>query len=227
MKVSYLRSGHGRSAVPEHEWLEVDGSTFRAWRQVARRAVGRFAGELTADELAGLTDALHACEAAEPAEPPMPAPGASMVVLDVDGTSVQFGDGSPPSGPWAQLAGVCEKLCDAIIDRPVAAVCIVVDDDGARLEHRGDDDVDADLSGASFVAVAWQGWYDEAGRQAGDFAGVHEQASPGWSATIPVDLRQLAGDGITIHVTVTFALGTERDPTAVQVSHAPDLERPG
>lgn len=226
MKVSYLRSGLGRSVVAEHEWFEADGSTFRASRQVARRAVGRFAGELTADELASLEEALHACEAAEPAEPPMPAPGASMVAIDIDGTSVQFGDGDPPSGPWARLADVCEKLVDAVVDRPVAAICVVVDDDGARLEHCGDDDVDIDLSDASFVAVAWQGWYDEAGRLEGRFEGSSEQVGPGWSIDIPVDLTQLAGDHVTIHVTVTFTIGADREATAVQVSHAPDLQRP-
>ncbi len=224
--VSYLRSGLGRSAVAEHEWFEADGSTFRASRQVAQGAVGRFAGELTADELNSLEEALHACEAAEPAEPPLPAPGATMVTIDIGGTSVQFGDGDPPSGPWARLADVCERLVDAVLDRPAAAIGIVVDDDGARLEHRGDDELDIDLSDASFVAVAWQGWYEEAGRLEGRFEGDSAVVGPGWSIDVPVDLTQLAGDDLTVHVIVTFTIGADREATAVQVSHAPDLERP-
>lgn len=227
MKVSYLRSGHGRSTTPEHEWVEVDGSDFRACRQVARPAVGRFGGSLTADEVARLEQALHACEAAEPAHPPVPAPGASMVSIDVDGTSVTFGEGDPPSGPWAHLDEVCERLCDAIVDRPSAAIGIVVDDDGARLVHRGDESVQVDLSDATFVAIAWRGWYEEVDRQEGRVDGEAGEVGPGWSSAIPVDLATLSADDVTIHVTVTFTIGEGRQAAPAEVSHAPDLERPG
>jgi hypothetical protein len=212
--------------VPEHEWFEVDGSTFRACRQVARPTVGRFGGSLTDEEAATLERALHACESAEPAQPPPPRPGASTISIDVDGTAVSYGQGKPPPGPWTHLDEVCEQLCDAIVDRPTAAVGVVVVDDGARLEHRGDEPIHVDLTDASFVAIAWRGWYEEVDRREGEFSADSAEVGPGWSAEVPVDLAALRGDDVTIHVTVTLTMGSGRDAARAEVAHAPDLERP-
>ena len=224
MRLSYFRSGGNRAAVPEGEWFEVNGTSFRAWRQVASGAVGWFGGELTPEESDRLEAARRACQAADPAATPVVRPGASIVHIDLDGTSIAFGSGSPPDGPWAQLDEACRQLCDEVVDRPTAAIAIEVSDDDVRLVHRGDDPIDVDFGEASFVAVAWKGWYEEAGRSEGQLFGEAGAAHRGWSLPIPIgDFDH--GDA-TVHVTAEFTIGSGRDATAVAVSHAPDLEQP-
>jgi hypothetical protein len=225
MTLSYFRSGGGRAAVPEGEWFEVQGTSFTSWRQVATPAVGWFGGELTQDESNRLDAAIRGCLAAEPAEPSVARPGATIVHIDLDGTSVSFGSGSAPPGPWAHLDEVCRDVCDAIVDRPTAAIAIELVDGEALLCHRGDNPIDVDLDGASFVAIAWKGWYEEAGRSEGSLDGTPGEVGPGWTRSIPIG--ELADDDdVTLHVTVEMTIGKGRDATRVAVSHAPDLERP-
>lgn len=223
MTVSYYRRGAARSATPEGEWLEIDGTSFRSWRQVSATAVGHFGGELTDDEAGQVAAVVHACEAAEPAPPTTPRPGAAMIQVDIDGTSVSYGSGSPPPGPWTDLDRVLSSLCDAVVDRPTAAIAIEVDGPQARLEHRGTDPIHVDLGEASFVAVAWKGWYEEAGRSEGLIGGTGADAAPGWSVEIPIG--ELPADGTTVHVTVRFSIGSGTDATPVELSYAPALAR--
>jgi len=229
MKVSYYRSGGGRTGVPEGEWLSVDGDTFQAWRSTGAPAVGHFGGTLTADESDRLAHAVAACEAAEPAHPPDRRPGATTVQVDIDTTSVTYGSGSPPAGPWAKLDAVLHDLCDAIVDRPTAAIGIEASDDGTRLVHRGDDPIALDLTGGTFVAIAFTGWYHEEARSEGALDGGTQTAEPGWSAPIPIGTlpgSDTAGEKVTVHVVARFTIGAGRNATSVEAAHTPELERP-
>ncbi len=230
MTVSYHRSGGGRTGVAEGEWLSVDGDEFQAWRTTGAPAVGHFGGTLTAAESDRLAHAVAACEAAEPAHAPDRRPGATTVQVDINSTSVTYGSGSPPAGPWAKLDGVLHDLCDAIVDRPTAAIGIEVSGDGTELVHRGRDPIAVDLTNGTFVAMAFTGWYHEEARSEGALAGGKETAESGWNAPIPIgDLpnSETAGDKVTVHVVARFTIGEGRHATQVEVAHTPELERPG
>jgi hypothetical protein len=231
MKVSYCRSGGGRWGLAEEEWLSVDGDEFQAWRTIGAAAAGRFGGRLTAAESARLAGAVAACEVAEPAHPPVPRPGAASVQIDIDSTSVHYQSGSPPSGRWAALDGVLHDLCDAIVDRPTAAIAIEATDDATALVHRGRDPIGVDLTSGTFVAIAFTGAHHESDRWEGALVGGHVMAEPGWSAPIPVDdlpdalsASGTVGDNVTVHV--RFKIGEGRNAKMVEVAHIPGLERP-
>ncbi|HEX4980056.1 MAG TPA: hypothetical protein VFV63_00075 [Ilumatobacteraceae bacterium] len=221
MKVSYCRSGGGRTGVAEEEWLSVDGDEFQAWRTTGAAAAGRFGGTLTAAESARLAAAVAACEVAEPAHPPVPRPGATSVQIDIDSTSIHYQSGSPPSGRWAALDAALHDLCDAIVDRPTAAIAIEADDDGIALVHRGRDPIGVDLTSGTFVAVASTGAHRESDRWEGALVGGQVMAEPGWKAPIPVgDL----GDDVSVHV--RFTIGDGRNAKIVEVAHTPEFGRP-
>ncbi|MGH9135339.1 MAG: hypothetical protein ACRDZZ_15475 [Ilumatobacteraceae bacterium] len=232
MTVSYHLSGGARTGIPQSEWLSVDGDAFEAWRTTGARAAGHFGGSLTADEAARLNAAVAACESAEPAHPPIPLPGATTVLVAIDGTSFQYGSGSPPPGPWAKLDAVLSELCDAIVDRPTAAIAIEAGDDGTYLVHRGDAPIAVDLTGGTFVAIAYSGWYHEEGRSEGDLTGGEVTAGPGWTETISIgeltvdDPDSDIDGGVKVHVIARFTLGEGRDATPVEVALTPELERP-
>ena len=229
MKVSYHRSGGARSGIPESEWLSVDGDTFEAWRTTGASAAGHFGGTLTADESERLTHSVAACEAAEPAHPPVRRPGAKTVQVDIGSTSVTYGSGSPPPGPWAKLDEVLHDLCDAIVDRPTAAIGVEATADGTQLVHRGDDPIAVDLTDGTFVAMAFTGWYHEVARSEGALDGGKDTAEPGWSAPIPVGElpdSESAGEKVTVHVIARFTIGEGRSAKQVEVAHTPELERP-
>ena len=203
----------------------MDGSTFTAWRQVAQSAVGSFGGDLTDEESEELEAALVACLSADVAEIPTPLPGSAIVHVDIDGTNISYGHGSPPVGPWGSLDDVCKRLLDSAIDRPTAAVGIDIVDGSARLSHLGTGPIHVDLDGASFVAIAWRGWYDEAGRSEGTLQGGVHEVEPGWESELStIDMPDFVDS--TVHVKVEFTIGTGDAAARVSVSHAPELQRP-
>lgn len=225
MKVSYCRSGGGRSGLVEEEWLSVDGDSFQAWRTTGASAAGRFGGTLTAGETSRLASAVAACEAAEPAHPPIPRPGAANVQIDIDSTSVHYESGSPPRGRWAALDGVLHDLCDAIVDRPIAAIAIQATNDGVELVHRGQDPIAVDLTSGTFVAIAFTGGDHEEARWDGALEGGHVMAAPGWST--PIAIGELPGrDDLTVHVIARFTIGEGRHAKQVEVTHTPEPEAP-
>jgi len=229
MRVSYHRGGGGRSGVASSEWLSIDGDTFEAWRTVGASAAGRFAGTLTPHETARLTHAVAACETAEPAHPPVRRPGATSVQVDIGSTSVTYGRGSPPPGPWTELDNVLQELCDAVVDRPTGAIGIEAAGVATQLVHRGHDPIAVDLSGGTFVAIAYTGWYHEEARSEGALDGGRVTAAPGWSVPIPVGElpdSETVSDKVTVHVTARFTIGEGRDAKQVEITHAPELERP-
>ncbi len=232
MTVTYVRSGGGRGGVPEGEWLEIDDGGFRAWRQVAEVAVGHFAGELTGDERGRLDAALRACDSGEAPTAPVARPGATLVSVDLPGRSVSYGSGTPPAGAWGELDRVLNELCDAVTDRPRAAISIGLDDDGGgfRLDHVGPEPIDVDLSSGSFVAVVWEGWYHEVGRLEGPLttdAATTATASTdeGWALSVPLAALDV-GEGQVVHVTARFSLVVGDDAAAVEVAYVPALTPP-
>lgn len=225
MTISYYRLGAGRGGVAEGEWLEIDPPGFRAWRQVAVGAVGHFGGALRADERDRVTRAIAMVDASRPPVIPTARPGSAVVTVDIDGRSISYGSGGAPDGPWAELDDCLRGICDAIVDRPTGAIAIETDPAEARLVHRGDDPIDVDLGDGSFVAVAWRGWYEEAGRIEGRLASAPTSAASGWSVDIPLDGLPVS-DEVTVHVHARFRLGAEPDAVEVELAHAPALDRP-
>jgi hypothetical protein len=225
MKVSYCRSGGGRSGVVEEEWLSVDGDSFQAWRTTGAPAAGRFGGTLTAGETSRLAGAVAACEAAEPAHPPIPRPGAANVQIDIDSTSVHYESGSPPRGRWAALDGVLHDLCDAIVDRPIAAIAIQATDDGVELVHRGQDPIAIDLTSGTFAAIAFTGPNRDETRSGGPLEGGQVTAAPGWST--PIAIGELPdSDDRRVQVIARFTIGEGRHAKPVEVAHTPEPDRP-
>jgi len=222
--VSYCRSGGGRAGVPEEEWLSVDGAEFQARRTTGVAAAGHFGGTLTADESARLAGAVASCEAAEPAHPPVPRPGATSVQIDIGSTSVHYQSGSPPSGRWANLDQVLRDLCDAIVDRPTAAIAIQATDDGTELVHLGTDPIAVDLNGGTFAAIAFTERDHEEARWEGPLEGVQVVAEPGWST--PIAIGELPAGDVTVHVIARFTIGEGRHAKQVEVAHTPELDRP-
>lgn len=218
--ISYCRSGGGRSGVAEEEWLSAHGDEFEARRTTGVSIAGHFAGTLSAEELERLAGAVAACEAAEPAHPQAPRRGATSVQIDIDSTSVHYQSGAPPSGRWARLDQVLRELCDAIVDRPTAAIAIQSTDDGVELVHRGGDPIAVDLTDGTFVAIAFTGGDHEEARWEGALDGGQVTAEPGWST--PVAIGELpAGDDITVHVIARFTIDEGRHAKQVEVTLTP------
>jgi hypothetical protein len=97
------------------------------------------------------------------------------------------------------------------------------------LVHRGRDPIEVDLSGGTFVALAFSGWYHEEGRSEGPIEGGATTAEPGWTAAIPIGAlpdRDAVGAEVTVHVIARFTIGGGRDATPVEVALTPELERP-
>ncbi len=219
--ISYCRSGGGRSGVAEEEWLSAHGDEFEARRTTGVSVAGHFGGTLSADESERLAGAVAACEAAEPAHPQAPRRGATSVQIDIDSTSVHYQSGAPPSGRWARLDQVLRDLCDAIVDRPTAAIAIQATDDGAELVHRGRDPIAVDLTGGTFVAIAFTGGDHEEARWEGALEGGQVTAEPGWST--PVAIGELpGGDDVTVHLIARFTIGEGRHAKQVEVAHTPE-----
>ena len=138
--------------------------------------------------------------------------------IDIDSTSVHYQSGAPPSGRWARLDQVLRDLCDAIVDRPTAAIAIQATDDGAELVHRGGDPIAVDLTGGTFVAIAFTGGDHEEARWEGALEGGRVTAEPGWST--PVAIGELpGGDDMTVHVIARFTIGEGRHAKQVEVAH--------
>ena len=79
----------------------------------------------------------------------------------------------------ARLDQVLHDLCDAIVDRPTAAIGIEVTDDGTRLVHRGHDRIAVDLTDGTFVAIAFTGRHHEEARSAGAIDGARRPPGTG------------------------------------------------
>ena len=218
--ISYCRSGGGRSGVPEEEWLSAHGDAFQARRTTGIAAVGHFAGTLSAEESERLAGAVAACEAAEPAHPQVPRRGATSVQIDIDSTSVHYQSGAPPSGRWARLDQVLRDLCDAIVDRPTAAIAIQAAGDGVELVHRGRDPIAVDLTGGTFLAIAFTDGDHEEARWEGTLEGGPVTAEPGWSTPIAIG-EHPSGDGVTLHVIARFTIDEGRHAKQVEVAHTP------
>jgi hypothetical protein len=124
---------------------------------------------------------------------------------------------------------VLRDLCDAIVDRPTAAVGIEATDGGTRLVHLGHDPIAVDLTDGTFVAMAFTGWYHEEARSEGALDGGSATAEAGWSAPIPIGAlpdSEAAGEKVTVHVLARFTIGEGRNATKVEAAHTPELERP-
>jgi hypothetical protein len=232
MIATYSRTG-GRGLPPEAESLAVnDDGALDLRRSSGTPAVGRFDGRLSSDEADRLRELAAAAAAAGSIDAPM-VPDSSLVTVGAGGATARFGDGAPPSGQWAALAEVLAGWLDRRLDEPVAAVALVLADDGrsARLEHRGSRPAAVDLSGLVVRAVLWKGYYELVGEWASSSApgaDARMTAEPGWSVEVPFEHGFEFGPGRTLHASASFGLATDEGPIVpVLASVAPAIPSTG
>lgn len=155
--IARLRRLGGRLPPADNEHLEVaaDGG-FSMWRSANTAAAGRFAGRLTAGELAALVEEAGAAAAAGDLDV-RPSPDDAIEQVEVDGARAEMGGGSQLQGAWAALVARLHRLLDELTDQPLAAVRLQVDQGGRRasLVHRGTQPLRLDLSKLSARAVLW------------------------------------------------------------------------
>ena len=186
----------------EHEILEIaaDGS-FALWRSVGE-AVGRFAG--AAPELDRLEAEVEAALDARPAGTDELPPDASLERIEIGDTTVGFAADRTPAGPWGTLVERLRALMSDLIDHPLAALVLVVDDPAMpRLEHRGTEPLMLQLVQPVAIATVWRnGEHVATVRGAADRIGA-EEAGPGWYLDIPVPaVLDEDGDRVVIQVAV-------------------------
>jgi hypothetical protein len=214
----------GRRVPAEAEAVTVeDDGTATGWRSVSASAVGAFAGRLPENDV---TDARNAVAAVAAMAPPaaVPLPGSPAETLDVAPHGPVAVAGIE-DGPWWALADRARALLDVQTTLPRAAVGLVVHAPGrARMEHRGTETLELDLSGATVRTTIWRGYYESSDdRTVPVPGGGRVTAGPGWSFELPPDdVAIAAGAGTTWHVTVTFAI-VRPDGAAVPVElqHTP------
>jgi hypothetical protein len=220
----------GGRAVPGHdERLEIDRGRFRLRRTTGVAVVGRFTGELAADDARGVDAAAEAVRGTSSLYL-QASPGSSPEVVEVDGVHLQ-GDLDDAPEPWAALVERLRDLVDRLVDAPEAAIAIEVDDDGrrARLVHRGTVPVEVDLSEARIAVNAWQGYYEPAGRwERGPIdLGAPSTAEPGWQADLPFDHDLPVGDDFSLQVEADFAIRDDDGWRHVGAVRVPVIDPPG
>jgi hypothetical protein len=229
---------HGGSAPPDDEALSLaeDGS-FTARRTIGGPSIGAFAGKLPPAEMNRLRKTVDALGDGGDAEVPTPRHGATEV-LETGRHTLRIGSNEDAPKPWpALLKRVRAILEDEVLDHPGAAVTLVADEHGARLEHAGGKAVDVDL-GSLQVRVIHLG-ADEAvlgrwsGRPAGALVDNGETmvakprwvtAEPGWREDLPFDHGfRLSGDAwLQVWVDVPIRADGERRAGRLYVPVIPD-----
>ena len=207
--------------------VEVDAAGgLRGWRSVADGAVGSFGGRLEQADLHTVRAALEAVRQL---------PGPQGLRVPDSGTETLERDGHDPvvlpshlDRPWGEMADAARRLITVMMQFPTAAIALVVDGEGARLRHLGSRAVGVDLSHAQLRVTWWRGYYEPAGDSSTPLAGPREQAEPGWSHQLPVDLTppdggaaaggSAAGGSATAQVCVTFTLIVDGVEVPAQVT---------
>jgi hypothetical protein len=229
--LSYHRAD-GRRAPAEAEAVVVDdGGGVSGWRSVSHTAVGSFAGTLPDGERATLAAAVAAVAGAGPPVAVAP-PGSASETLDAPPCGPTSVAGAS-DGPWGELADQARALLDRLTDLPLGAIALVVTGPGrARLEHRGTDPVDLDLSAATVRSTFWHGYYESADDRTTPLpAGTGTDATlihavPGWTIDLPDDEAAATSAGTTWHLTVTFAIVTPSASVRCELQHAPQPPEP-
>ncbi len=222
-EVIALRRSGGMRPPQYREILEIQGDgTFRMWRSVSLASglpspVGRFSGVLPADTLAVLRRAASAA-AKDGSRSLTVSPDSPVDVLEADGASITLGMRDPGIGAWKDLAALVRPLLKQLTDHPEAAMAIEIDGSGARLEHRGTETIDVDLSALQVRAVHWRGDQSE-GRWTADGApGNATTAGPGWTFELPFnhgfDLEP--GDRIVVYALFSLKNGDAFVPVSIQ-----------
>jgi hypothetical protein len=192
--IQYKRTG-GSRPPRDRELLTVDDKgEFSLWRSIGAAvfpptAVGRFAGQLNAGDLAALQKLTQAAQkAGDLAVVPLPGSVIERVILG-DGVNARLGIHDEPDGPWGALLARLRQLLADLTAHPQAALKLTVTakGDAARLAHLGDQPLRLDLSGLAIRAVLWEGYknlgdwrYSGPAEWEGDIV-----AEPGWSLELP------------------------------------------
>jgi hypothetical protein len=227
MIARYLRSG-GRVPPPDAESLEIaDDGTFVMWRSVHSPLVGRFEGRLEGDSLRVLEQEVAAAAAAGPLQR-HPVPDAARESIEAGGALATLGHPDRVDGPWAPVVIRLRSLLDALVGHPLAALELTVSRDArsARLAHRGERPLRADLSDLSVRAVLWGRDYVKLDdwRSDATSGGPHEVTTDrGWTYPLPFDHGFAVGTDSVIHVYASFVLIEDASRIGVLAVRAPGL----
>ena len=190
----------GGAPPPDHETLTVaDDGRFDLWRTVAATSpIGRFRGQVPAEDRAILEEAAGGCRRAQPVHLPLPPDAARETVIVGRASSTWAEDAEPPP-PFADLASGARRLIKELTVFPEAAVALRLAGTPS-LAQLGSDEIDLDLSGASVRAVRW-----EVGRAVETWEepvrGPRSlRANAGWSYQLPFGHPFAPGDQVSVAV---------------------------
>jgi hypothetical protein len=190
------------------EVLEIaDDGSFSLWRSVSTAAsppspIGSFAGQMTEEQWSEL-DAAGQKAVAEGSRTWVALPDSPIDRLQVGAAEATLGMREPAEGAWATLAALLRPLLADLTSSPRAAIALEVDD-GARLVHRGHEELKVDLSDLALEAVQWRGDDAEARWAAQPPSEGKEVLGPGWTKELPLDHGFELQDGDRLSVAVTF-----------------------
>jgi hypothetical protein len=222
-RVSFARVSGAPPPARELLSIEDDGS-WTAWRSTGR-AAGRFAGPAGTNGPGARIIALAAAAAdsPDPGPPPNAPVDTTMDHVTVDGRSVTIGYRAVPEGPWGQLLEALRGLLKEAIEHPVAAIALAIaGPDVLRLEHRGTEPLNVDLTGASAEGTVWTESGEYLTRGLGRLDAGPIEASPGWTAMVPLEGLEPDKPG---NLVATMALaaedGGELVPVRLSAGRAP------
>lgn len=224
MILRYVRTnGRLQPAEAESVELSTDGR-ISGWRTVSSHAVGSFAGTLPDTESEPLRKLIASVAGSAPRTDPPP-PDAATESLELDGAepislaAVLDDDTSS----WGRLAAAARQLLDRMTDFPLAAVGVAPIDGHARLEHRGTEPLELDLSSVELRVTAWHGYYEPAGDWSGTAAGPGRiGAGPGWFHDFALEPGfPIEGPDLTVHLRADFSILAGERLIPVAVSHTP------
>jgi hypothetical protein len=231
MSYRYTVSG-GRTPPRDNEKIEIDAQGhFTMWRSVGAAsfppsAVGRFTGNLSAEDFEGLQKHVVAADLVGSLSI-TPPPDASIVRINTGKTQASFGFNEEPEGPWGDLAAFFAELLCSLTQQPVAALMVEVSQHGnhAKLVHLGTEPLKLNLASLNVRAVLWHGYNKQ-----GDWlvpAGSERElseviAEPGWSMELPFahGFAEKEGMQVVAYVTLEAYDGDTAIPVSLESSIA-------
>ncbi len=236
MIVGYDIGGGGHRLFDgEHLRVEDDGD-YELWRLTESPLVGRFAGRLAEADRAALAElARRAAAAAGDAvtpDAPLP-PGAHGERWLAGQASLLVAGGRAPDGAWGSLVAATRDLLPTLLEQPVAAVELVVDEGwgSATLRHRGGEPLRLDPGYLAVEVAAWKGYYDLVGTwnaAPGDLPQLGRGAGgPGWTLEIKLRHGFRPGGGRVLHVKVGVEAVVDGGRSRLVATVAPQMRDPG
>jgi hypothetical protein len=227
LMLRYTRQG-GRKPPRDREILEIEpNGAYMMWRSVGSSSyppvpIGRFSGELSADQLSELQAKVDAVKPIGKLEV-TPPPGAAIEKIEGNkDLRLTCGAHDEPEGPWGELIEYVRELLDQLTESPQAVIALTVQQEGqkAQLTHRGSSPLRVDLSDLTVRAVLWEGYnnkgdwhWDKTGRELPSETTVNQ----GWSFDLPFGHGFEVASGQEVVAYVTFTAFDDKKPVPVML----------